>query len=78
VLNFSTRDLLATLKKEKLVLDWRKRQQSRAAVRVCIEEVLDLLPRTYSSETYRQKCDGVYQHVYDSYWGAGRGAYGTA
>jgi len=53
------RELLATLKKEKLVLDWRKRQQSRAAVRVCIEEVLDLLPRTYSPETYRQKCDGV-------------------
>ena len=72
------RELLATLKKEKLVLDWRKRQQSRAAVRVCIGEVLDLLPRAYSPETYREKCDGVYQHVYDSYLGADRGVYGAA
>ena len=31
--------LLETLKEEMLVLDWRKRQQSRAAVRVSIEEV---------------------------------------
>ncbi len=33
-------ELLNTLKHEKLVLDWRKRQQSRAAVRVAIEEQL--------------------------------------
>ena len=71
-------DLLGRLKKEKLILDWRKRQQSRAAVRVCIEEVLDLLPRAYSPDTCREKCDGVYQHVYDSYWGADRGVYGAA
>jgi type I restriction enzyme R subunit len=35
------RSLLGTLKKEKLVLDWRKRQQARAAVRVTVEEELD-------------------------------------
>ncbi len=35
------RELLETLKGEKLVLDWRKRQQSRAQVRVSIETVLD-------------------------------------
>jgi hypothetical protein len=33
----AARALLETLKKEKLVLDWRKRQQSRSAVRLCIE-----------------------------------------
>jgi len=38
------REMLQTLKKEKLVLDWRKKQQSRAAVRLCIEEMLDRLP----------------------------------
>ena len=37
----AARRLLATLKREKLVLDWRKRQQSRAQVQVTIEEVLD-------------------------------------
>ena len=35
------RDLLTAIKAEKLVLDWRKRLQSRAQVRVTIEEVLD-------------------------------------
>jgi len=29
-------DLLEKLKSEKLVLDWRKKQQARAAVRLCI------------------------------------------
>ena len=63
------KDLLDTLKNEKLVLDWRKRQQSRASVRLAIETVLDKLPRTYSKELYQQKCDAIYQHVYDSYFG---------
>jgi type I restriction enzyme R subunit len=58
--------LLETLKGEKLVLDWRKRQQSRASVRVSIEVTLDLLPRIYTPEIYQKKCDLVYQHVYDT------------
>jgi type I restriction enzyme R subunit len=37
----AARALLETLKQEKLVLDWRKRQQSRAAVKVTIEQILD-------------------------------------
>lgn len=35
------RDLLATLKHEKLVLDWKKRQSARVAVQVAIRDVLD-------------------------------------
>ena len=69
------RDLLETLKKEKLVLDWRKRQQSRAAVRLSIEEILDRLPRSYIPELYQHKCDLVYQHVYDSYFGPRQSIY---
>jgi type I restriction enzyme R subunit len=67
--------LLETLKREKLVLDWRKRQQSRADVRLCIEETLDRLPPAYDPPLYRQKCDAVYQHIYDSYYGLGRSVY---
>jgi len=75
----AARDLLATLKKEKLVLDWRKRQQARAAVRVAIRDVLsDELPDAYSKELYQQKCDLLYQHVYDSYFGQGRSIYTPA
>ncbi|MCR3883445.1 MAG: type I restriction endonuclease subunit R [Methanothrix sp.] len=69
------KELLETLKNEKLVLDWRKRQQSRAAVKLCIETVLDHLPQNYTQEMYDEKCEAVYQHVYESYYGEGQGVY---
>jgi len=75
----TARELLATLKREKLVLDWRKRQQARASVRVTIETMLDQgLPRAYTPEVYREKSELVYQHVFDSYFGAGRSVYAAA
>lgn len=67
--------LLETLKKEKLVLDWRKRQTTRAMVRYTIETVLDDLPRVYSKELYEQKCDVIYQHFYEAYSGQGKSVY---
>lgn len=75
----ASKKLLKSLKEEKLVLDWRKRQQTRAEVLFTIETVLDeMLPRTYSKEIYNQKCERVYQHVYDSYYGSGKSVYATA
>jgi len=70
------RKLLQTLKEVKLVLDWRKRQRTRADVYTTVKKVLDELPRAYTTELYRQKCDTVYQHVYDSYQGEGKSIYG--
>jgi len=72
------RELLKTLTREKLVLDWRKKQQSRAAVRLAVEEELDKLPKEFTTELYQTKCDVVYQHVYESYFGAGRSVYSQA
>ena len=72
------KELLDTLKNEKLVLDWRKRQQSRASVRLAIETVLDRLPRTYTKELYQQKCNAIYQHIYDSYFGQDSSIYAHA
>jgi type I restriction enzyme, R subunit len=75
----TARELLATLKKEKLVLDWRKRQQSRAEVRVTIEKVLDKgLPKAYTTDLFEQKTSAVFQHIYDAYYGAGRSVYAAA
>ena len=72
----TARDLLNTLKDEKLVLDWRKRQRSRAEVRVTIEKMLDrALPEVYSEALFQQKTESVFQHIYESYYGAGRGIY---
>ena len=70
------RELLETLKREKLVLDWRKRQQTRAQVKVTIEECLDRgLPEKYNQALYQNKCELLYQHIYDSYYGPGRSLY---
>jgi type I restriction enzyme R subunit len=69
------KELLAKLKAEKLVLDWKKRQATRAAVMVTIEKVLDELPRTYTPDIYQKKCDVVYQHVFDSYSGQSASLY---
>lgn len=75
----TARQLLTTLKAEKLVLDWRKRQQARAEVRVTIEKVLDQgLPRIYTPELFEQKTAAVFQHVYDAYYGGDRSVYATA
>ena len=72
-------ELLETLKREKLVLDWRKRQQARASVRLFIEQELDKLPLdVYDKAKYDQKCDLAYQHIYDSYFGPGLSKYQTA
>ena len=72
------RELLEKLKREKLVLEWRSRQQSKAAVRLAIEEELDDLPNAYSKPLYNAKCDLIYQHVFDSYSGGGQSIYADA
>ena len=69
------RELLESLKREKLVLDWKKRQTTRAAVRYTVETVLDHLPRIYTPDVYEQKCERVYQHVFESYGGQGKSLY---
>ena len=71
-------DLLSVLREEKLVLDWRKQQATRASVRVAVEETLDRLPDKYTRQLYAQKCDAVYQHVFDSYWDDGHSVYDQA
>jgi type I restriction enzyme R subunit len=69
------KSLLAKLKQEKLVLDWRKQQTTRAMVFTTIKDILDELPRAYSKEVYERKCDAVYQHFYESYMGQGKSLY---
>ncbi|NLZ27611.1 MAG: type I restriction endonuclease subunit R [Firmicutes bacterium] len=72
----TARELLEVLKREKLILDWRKRQQARAQVRVTIEQVLDEgLPEAYTPEIYDLKTAMVFEHVYESYYGDGKSIY---
>jgi type I restriction enzyme R subunit len=70
------KSLLATLKKEKLVLDWREKQQARAAVRKAIGRAFATsLPSIYTEDLRRDKSDRAYAHIYDCYFGAGRSVY---
>jgi type I restriction enzyme, R subunit len=69
------RDLLEKLKEE-LCLDWRKKHQARESVKLSIEETLDGLPEEpFSKDLYQKKCNVVFQHVYESYYGQGQSLY---
>jgi type I restriction enzyme R subunit len=70
--------LLETLKWEKLVLDWRLKQQACAEVQETIAEVFDTLPTTYTKELFDQKRELAYKHIYSSYAGAGESIYARA
>jgi type I restriction enzyme R subunit len=70
-------DLLEKLKSKKLVLDWRKKQQARASVKLCIEEILENLPPVFPKEVYLKKCSLVYEHIYESYYGSGESVYAS-
>jgi len=65
------KELMETLNTEKLVLDWRKKWDSRAAVKVSIGQILDNLPERYTKPVYEEKCERIYHHVYDNYYGEG-------
>ena len=72
----AVRKMLKTLKQEKLGLDWRKHTQTRAQVRLAVENILDdELPQPYKLELFNQKSEAVYQHIYDSYFGEGKSIY---
>ncbi|MES9520638.1 HsdR family type I site-specific deoxyribonuclease [Streptomyces capoamus] len=55
---------------DKLVVDWRKRQHTRAAVRLVVISVLDneLPEEVYGSSLFDEKVDRVYEHIYASYF----------
>ncbi|WP_234009060.1 type I restriction endonuclease subunit R [Deinococcus sp. NW-56] len=61
------RGLLAKLKANCLVLDWRKKQQARALVRQAIRQELDALPEQYNQTEYDAAVTAVYAHVYEAY-----------
>ena len=63
---------------DKLVLDWKRRQQTRSAVRVAVGTVLDKqLPDVYGPELFPQKADAIFDHIYASYFDNGASVYDT-
>ena len=73
----AAKKLLAHIE-DKLVLDWKRRQQTRSAVRVAIGTVLDdELPDVYGPELFDRKVDAVFDHIYTSYFDDGASVYDT-
>ena len=66
---------LMTHIEEKLVLDWRKKAQTREAARVLVKDILDELPDAYDPETFDRKCEIVFNHIFASYFDDGRSVY---
>jgi type I restriction enzyme, R subunit len=60
------RDLLARLK-TLLILNWRQKSAARSTLKLAIEDVLDNLPESYARPLYAQKCNELFEHVYESY-----------
>lgn len=70
------KELLETLKAEKLVLDWRKKDRARSDVRRTLEIVFDRgLPESYDERIYNDKCELAFHHIFTSYYGAGESVY---
>jgi type I restriction enzyme R subunit len=71
------RDLVSTLKREKLVLDWREKQQARAGVMKAIKLALrpPHLPESFNRDFRAEKQALTYAHVFDHYNGPDDSAY---
>ena len=60
---------------DKLVLDWRKRQRSRSAVRVAVGQALDHLPDAYNDDMFEEKRNLVFDHLLASFFDDGGSVY---
>ncbi len=61
---------------DELVLDWKRKQQTRSAVRVVVLDILnDELPDVYGPELFNRKVDAVFEHIYASYHNNGTSIY---
>ncbi len=62
---------------EKLVFDWKRKQQTRSAVKVAIGTVLDgeLPVDAYGPALFDRKVNAVYEHIYTSYHNNGESVY---
>jgi type I restriction enzyme, R subunit len=69
------RELLDKLKREKLILDWREKQQARAAVMQALKLEMRRLPAPFTKQLRVEKLARAYAHVYDHYFGPGQSAY---
>jgi len=61
------RELLAKLKREKFILDWRLRESAKADVRETIRQEFDMLPEVYERKLWEEKVERTYQYVFEHF-----------
>jgi type I restriction enzyme, R subunit len=64
------RDLLAKLRREKFILDWRLRETAKADVRETIRQEFDLLPKVYERKLWDEKVERTYRSVFERFGAA--------
>ena len=69
------KEMLAKLKAEKLVLDWKLKTQTKADVESTIWRFFRQLPSCYTPELKKDKRVKTYAHIYENYFGAGQSVY---
>jgi type I restriction enzyme R subunit len=62
---------------DRLVLDWRRKAETREAARGVVKDVLDDLPEAYDRETWNRKAGIVFDHIFASYYDDGESVYGA-
>ena len=60
---------------DRLVLDWRKKAETREAARGLVKEILDELPEVYDPEIWERKTEIVFNHIFASYYDDGGSVY---
>lgn len=63
--------LLAKLKREKLILDWRLKENAKADVRQTIRVEFDELPEVYDPRIWEDKVERTFQFVFERYPASG-------
>lgn len=60
---------------DKLVLDWRKKAETREAARGAVKDILEELPEVYVPEVWEQKTEAVFDHIFASFHDDGGSVY---
>jgi type I restriction enzyme R subunit len=60
---------------ERLVLDWRRKAETREAARGLVKDILEELPDAYDPETWERKTGIVFDHIFASYYDEGGSVY---
>jgi type I restriction enzyme R subunit len=61
------KDLLSRIK-ALLVLNWRQKSAARSSLKLAIEDTLDSgLPRAYTPDLFGNKCQAIFEHVFENY-----------